>query len=336
MRYQLNQPLSIADKEDCQVSIAGNLEQRPQTKCAERMKENEHRFYGKSIPLGSMEEAMRNDSIRGCFNSAQVLADYAELLIYLKEKLSAENCPIIVIGASYGGRVRSFILRPSNKSYELKDNLDLTYTEAAQYNAPPTSPVTVVCGGIDEESEGSDILSRIFAGVVAVEGKQDCCDIMEYDSPIQTDGWRWQTCTEMVIPIGRGGNNSMFPPEPFNLKRFIRNCKRMYGVQPRPRWVTSYYGGHDIKLILHRFASNIIFSNGLRDPYSSDGVLKHISDTIIAINTVNGSHCLDIKQLEQSDPEWLVMQRRLEAEVIEGWITKYYADLLAFRKLKDV
>ncbi|CAI9778373.1 unnamed protein product [Fraxinus pennsylvanica] len=38
----------------------------------------EHRYYGKAIPFGSMEEAMRNESTRGYFNSAQAIADYAE------------------------------------------------------------------------------------------------------------------------------------------------------------------------------------------------------------------------------------------------------------------
>ena len=122
----------------------------------------------------------------------------------------------------------------------------------------------------------------------------------------------------MVIPIGRG-NDTMFEPDPFILSSYIEQCKSIYGVPPRPHWVTSYYGGHvciltylhkllisralvevlyyanillvamlfsqilkqtflkfygifqDIKLILHRFGSNIIFSNGLRDPYSTGG-----------------------------------------------------------------
>lgn len=46
---------------------------------------------------------MKNESARGYFNSAQAIADYAEVLVYLKKKLSAKNSPIIVIGASYGG-----------------------------------------------------------------------------------------------------------------------------------------------------------------------------------------------------------------------------------------
>ncbi|ESR37653.1 hypothetical protein CICLE_v100282722mg, partial [Citrus x clementina] len=89
----------------------------------------------------------------------------------------------------------------------------------------------------------------------------------------------------------------------------------------------------DIKPTLQRFTGNIIFSNGLRDPYSAGGVLKNISDSIIALPTVNGSHCLDIvKSSKTSDPDWLVQQRNTEVEIIEGWIAKYYADLKAINK----
>lgn len=46
-----------------------------------------------------------------------------------------------------------------------------------------------------------------------------------------------------------------------------------------------------------------------------------------------GSHCLDILQADETDPHWLVKQRRTEVEIIEGWIATYYADLATvFRK----
>ena len=63
----------------------------------------QHRFYGKSIPLGSMEKVMKSKTVRGYFNSAQALADYAEVLLHVKHKFSAQNSPIIVVGGSYGG-----------------------------------------------------------------------------------------------------------------------------------------------------------------------------------------------------------------------------------------
>ncbi|CAI9778291.1 unnamed protein product [Fraxinus pennsylvanica] len=37
-----------------------------------------HRYYGNTIPFGSTEEAMRNESTHGYFNSAQAIADNAE------------------------------------------------------------------------------------------------------------------------------------------------------------------------------------------------------------------------------------------------------------------
>ncbi|TKY48591.1 Lysosomal Pro-X carboxypeptidase [Spatholobus suberectus] len=185
------------------------------------------------------------------------------------------------------------------------------YTSAAQYNEPPRYPVTVICGGIDGASFGSDILSKIYAGLVAYKGNTKC---KVNGHPIVSEttvGWKWQTCSEMVIPFGIGNkNNTMFQPEPFSLKSFAKECKKHFGVSPRPHWITTYYGGHNIKLVLQKFGSNIIFSNGLRDPYSSGGVLKNISDSLVAIHTVNGSHCLDIQGASKSDPEWLVEQRR--------------------------
>ncbi|KAH9694397.1 hypothetical protein KPL71_022402 [Citrus sinensis] len=47
----------------------------------------EHRYYGKSIPFGSREEALKNASTLGYFNSAQAITDYAEILLYIKETI---------------------------------------------------------------------------------------------------------------------------------------------------------------------------------------------------------------------------------------------------------
>ncbi|KAL3849604.1 hypothetical protein ACJIZ3_011486 [Penstemon smallii] len=365
----------------------------------------EHRFYGKSKPYGSMNKAMNDSTTRGYFNSAQAIADYAEVLLHVKEKFSAHKSPIIVIGGSYGGMLASWFrlkyphialgalassspilyfdnITPQNGYYsivtkdykevsencyqtirdswsiidkiasnpkglsilsqrfktcapltssnELKDYLETMYTVAAQYNTPPNYPVTMVCKGIDEAPKNSDILGRIFGGIISYRGNKKCIDTKANNNPSETSvGWRWQTCSELVIPIGIGENDTMFPAAPFNLNEYINGCKDLFGVPPRPHWVTTYYGGHDIKLVLRRFGSNIIFSNGLRDPYSSGGVLEDISESLLAVSTINGSHCLDIQSAAKTDPEWLIMQRNVEVKIIEGWLSKYYADLNA-------
>ncbi|XP_030522324.1 lysosomal Pro-X carboxypeptidase-like [Rhodamnia argentea] len=368
----------------------------------------EHRYYGESIPLGmSFEEALKDANVRGYFSSAQTLADYAAIILHVKQNLKARDSPVIVVGGSYGGMLASWFrlkyphvtlgalassapilyfdditpqdayywvvtkdfkeasetcyqaivdswseidrvaqepkgtanlskmfktCKPLKSGDELKDYLMSLYAGAAQYDDPARNPVTVICNGIDgANATENGVLGKIFAGVVAYHVNSPC-----YVNPptnvSETDlGWGWQSCSEMVMPIGIT-NNSMFPSYPFVLSSFIDECNSSYGVVPRPHWVTTYYGGHDIELILLRFGSNIIFSNGLRDPYSSGGVLKNISDSIIAVYTEKGSHCLDIHAQKQTDPDWLVMQRKTEIEIIKGWLTTYYADLLAFKQ----
>ncbi|VFQ76648.1 unnamed protein product [Cuscuta campestris] len=68
----------------------------------------EHRFYGESIPMGKMEDAMRNKTTRGFFNSGQALADYAQVLLHIKKQFNATKSPIVVIGGSYGGMLAAW------------------------------------------------------------------------------------------------------------------------------------------------------------------------------------------------------------------------------------
>ncbi|KAG6678984.1 hypothetical protein I3843_14G106500 [Carya illinoinensis] len=335
----------------------------------------EHRYYGKSIPFGSRKEAFRNASTLGYFNSAQAIADYADVLLHLKKNLSAENSPIIVVGGSYGGMLAAWFrlkyphivlgslassapilyfddISPRFGYYSIvtkdfKETSESCYRTIrkswAKIDRVASRPhglstlgkrfntCCVLCSAIDGASVGTDTLGRIYAGVVAYMGHRSCYDMNEFKNATDqtNEGWRWQTCSEIVMPIGHENcKESMFPSAPFNLNQFINECKSLYGVLPRPHWVTTYYGGHDLKRILHRFASNIIFSNGLKDPYSSGGVLENISESVVAISTANGSHCLDINMAKPSDPQWLVMQRNTEVKIIRRWLSKYYADLL--------
>ncbi|KAL3718211.1 hypothetical protein ACJRO7_003359 [Eucalyptus globulus] len=221
--------------------------------------------------------------------------------------------------------------RPLDSGATLKSFLKAMYTTAAQQDNPPTYPVRQICRGVDEATTTENgILGKISAGVVAYYWNSTC--YVNPLLPVTPSGWSWQKCSEMVMPLGIT-KNSMFPPAPFVLDDFTEYCRCKYGVVPRPHWVTTHYGGHDIELILRRFGSNIIFSNGRRDPWSGAGVRENISESIIAVITDQGSHCVDIYPESQDprypDPDWLVKQRKTEVEIIKGWIDQYYADLRA-------
>ncbi|CAE6115466.1 unnamed protein product [Arabidopsis arenosa] len=307
----------------------------------------EHRYYGNTIPFGSAKEAMKNASTLGYLTTAQALADYAAILLHIKEKYLAKQSPIIVVGGSYGGMLAAWFrlkyphialgalassapllyfedtrpkfgyyyvitkvfketnkrcyntirksweeidrvaakpngllilskkfktCTPLSRSFDLKDFLDTIYAETVQYN--DGFWVTSVCNAINANSPNRkiDILDRIFAGVVALIGNQSCYNTNYSVHVTNNDmAWRWQCCSEIVIPVGHDKQDTMYQTSPFNMTSYIEDCESSYGVRPRPHWITTYFGIQDVKLILRRFGSNIIFSNGLSDPYSVGG-----------------------------------------------------------------
>ncbi|XP_002523750.2 lysosomal Pro-X carboxypeptidase [Ricinus communis] len=362
----------------------------------------EHRYYGESMPFGSEDQAFQNSSTLGYLSSEQALADYAQVVTDVKKKLSAENCPAIAVGASYGGMLAAWFrlkyphivigslassspilyfdditpqngyhvvvtkdyrdtsescyntikqswseidrvaaqpnglltlsnmfntCSPLNSSTELREYLEILYVSAAQYDNPPYNPVQNTCRGIDGAPPGTDILGRIVAGLKSrIPSWSSCYDVPTWDLSNKS-AWDWQTCTEMVFPIGYGYNETMFQPSPFDINNYTEACVQVFGIKPRPQWATTEFGGHDIKTVLGNFASNIIFANGLRDPWSAGGVLEDISDTVVAVYTEYGAHCLDLYPPTPNDPDWLVEQRDKEIKIIAAWIAEYYAKL---------
>lgn len=83
-----------------------------------------------------MKKALKNETIRGYFNSAQAIADYAEVLVYLKKKFSAYNSPIIVIGASYGGSKWLYICLNARKNMivTVTTSLQIVYIPQKKYD----------------------------------------------------------------------------------------------------------------------------------------------------------------------------------------------------------
>lgn len=70
----------------------------------------------------------------------------------------------------------------------------------------------------------------------------------------------------------------MFWEDRFNLTAAREGCMKQWGVTPRKMWATVEYGGRRIES-----ASNIVFSNGLLDPWHGGGVLESISDSLVAV-----------------------------------------------------
>lgn len=89
---------------------------------------------------------------------------------------------------------------------------------------------------------------------------------------------------------------------------------------PWSRWMDEYYGGLHISA-----ASNIVFSNGLLDPWSSGGVLRNLSTSAVALILPNGAHHLDLMFPTPADPPDAVAARRTEELHIRKWISEAYA-----------
>ena len=81
-------------------------------------------------------------------------------------------------------------------------------------------------------------------------------------------------------------------------------------MTPRPEMANLEYGGRQLSA-----ASNIVFSNGLLDPWSSGSILKSAGG-ITAVIIPEGAHHLDLRASNPADPVSVIAARKMEKKHI--------------------
>jgi len=201
----------------------------------------------------------------------------------------------------------------------------IDYPYPANFLSPlPAFPVKVACSHLHDDHGDDDkaLLTNLYDVInlyFNYTGSVDCIDTGSQGTPdLGDDGWDFQACTEMVMPMCNDGINDMFYPSPWDLEAYSAGCEARHNVRPRALMAPLIYGGLNLT-----GSSNIVFTNGLLDPWSSGGVLRSLSDSLVAVIIPNGAHHLDLRGADPADPQDVQDARRVQREFIGVWIQQY-------------
>ncbi|KYQ50108.1 Lysosomal Pro-X carboxypeptidase [Trachymyrmex zeteki] len=161
-------------------------------------------------------------------------------------------------------------------------------------------------------------LHRAISVYTNYTGKTNCISMKNAEPGLDDQGWDYQACTEMVMPICTDGINDMFEPVKWSIADYNNTCFKRYSVSPQPYLVCEQYSCKNFNS-----ASNIIFSNGLLDPWASGGVLRNLSQSAIAILMPDAAHHLDLRETNSNDPYSVRMARKFHRFWITKWIREY-------------
>ncbi|EGD74214.1 hypothetical protein PTSG_06225 [Salpingoeca rosetta] len=187
----------------------------------------------------------------------------------------------------------------------------------------PAYPVVAACKPLAKKDlKGDALLSALRDGAaVYANATQDltCFDIPDQKHVEQDGIWDYQWCTELMPQetyFSLNGTTDMFWAQPQDMAFVRDHCRTKYGIVPREDWMAVKYGG----LNALPAASNIVFSNGLLDPWSSGGVKHNISDSITAIILPHGAHHIDLFFTNPQDTWDITWARNYHRAQIAKWL----------------
>ncbi|KAL2898963.1 Dipeptidyl peptidase 2 [Bienertia sinuspersici] len=163
-------------------------------------------------------------------------------------------------------------IRPLQSSELVKQWFGTLFSSVAQLDLPDYTQTRSICSEITTEK---DPIKGVVAALYTTWGLGSCFDteitglLSPFDPPSNsTVAWDWLRCSGLIFTVGCQ-HRTMLPSQPFNMSQFKQSCKEKFQINPHPSSPISYFGDTNIVESIKKTGSNIIFSNGLRDPYSS-------------------------------------------------------------------
>ncbi|XP_049514768.1 lysosomal Pro-X carboxypeptidase [Dermacentor silvarum] len=196
----------------------------------------------------------------------------------------------------------------------------LNYVDASTLLTPlPANPVKEACKFLQSSFASDEAIVDAVAKTVNLyfngTGERSCNDIDIFH--VNQTSWRFQECTELTMPTCSDGITDMFYPQVWNSTKFAQGCERKFAVRPDFYRGVMSFGGKNVGS-----ASNIIFSHGDLDPWSSVGIRDSPSDSLPVIMISGAAHHSDLRFSTDSDPVALKAARELEKAHVLRWLAQ--------------
>ena len=150
-----------------------------------------------------------------------------------------------------------------------------------------------------------------------------CLDIFtSHDGGVDQNGWNMLYCNEIPQPFASSKWYSMFPSFTWDEPGTTDWCQVTYGLTPQYNWVFDYFGGLNVAKDFMKL-SNVIFSNGVLDPWKSGGVLTAPNANVVSLLIDEAAHHLDLRAPNAADPAPVTAARQTEMAAIASWINQY-------------
>jgi hypothetical protein len=117
---------------------------------------------------------------------------------------------------------------------------------------PVNSTIGWIYGNVSTITSDMDYVKRlqVILNVYQNSTGQTNCTYTGSSSSVKApglddDGWSYQLCNEMVMPINANGMTDMFPRDLFDADLDVANCKKETELNPQFDWALDTFGGRN-------------------------------------------------------------------------------------------